>query len=217
MDNNQTPVVSPTQVEQPSPYSPQVQPQNPAQNPASTPYPMQGQYVEQSPYSAQAQYQQQNMYQPQVLVPQGQQQAMAQQPEASQTDKKNAEFTPEDRATAKKLCIISLCCYCAPAVAYLISYLISMATDVAYLGSYGTIENAVSHVLEVITGISSIGVIAAYVLMIVARVKFPKSVFAKVLMWVYIGMFIMEVVSAILLIVFVWVACSACAGASCPG
>ena len=49
--------------------------------------------------------------------------------------------------------------------------------------------------------LSGLARIAAYVLMIVARVKCPKSTYAKVVMWIYIGLLILGVIGFMILMV----------------
>ena len=44
--------------------------------------------------------------------------------------------------------------------------------------------------------------------MIVARVKYPKSTFAKILMWVYIVLFILAIVAAVLIVAACFYTCS---------
>ncbi len=92
------------------------------------------------------------------------------------------------------LCILSLCLHFIPSMvsgglAYLIEEISSVKSD------------ASSVIYSIIYAIGSAGYIASWVLMIIARVKFKKSTFAKVLMWVYIGILIASVVLIAVIII----------------
>ena len=107
---------------------------------------------------------------------------------------------------AKKLSWISLICYLAPIVLGIIGTILNTIVQGSSLPS-DTYYNVVSGVLGSAGGASRI---AAWVLMIVARVKCPQNKFAKVLMWVYIGILIASVLAAIVLIIFLAAMCHAC-------
>ena len=53
---------------------------------------------------------------------------------------------------------------------------------------------------------------ASWVLMIIARVRFKKSVFAKILMWVYIGIVVLIILAIIAFIAWCMTACSGIPG-----
>ncbi len=57
--------------------------------------------------------------------------------------------------------------------------------------------------------LSLLSVLAAYVLMIIARIKCPKSVYAKVVMWIYIVLLVMSLLIGAIFIA----ACGACMNA----
>ena len=117
-------------------------------------------------------------------------------------------FTEEDRKKANLLCIISLACYFfIPVVGSGVSSGLASAMSTAS-GSSG----AVDYLYNIITGIGSISWIAAWVLMIYVRVRYSKSIFGKVLMWVYISF----IVIAIAAIVAIIIACGK-AISECPG
>ena len=117
-------------------------------------------------------------------------------------------FTDEDRKKANLLCIISLACYFfIPVVGSGVSAGLASAMSTAS-GSSG----AVDYLYNIITGIGSISWIAAWVLMIYVRVRYSKSIFGKVLMWVYISF----IVIAIAAIVAIIIACGK-AISECPG
>lgn len=52
--------------------------------------------------------------------------------------------------------------------------------------------------------------LVALVLMIVARVKYPNSTFAKVIMWIYIIQIILAIIGFILLVAFCYIMCGDC-------
>jgi len=62
---------------------------------------------------------------------------------------------------------------------------------------------SISEAAEVVCGLI---LLAAFILMIYTRVKYPKDVFGKITMW----LFIVAIVFTILLIVFLMVACYSC-------
>ena len=97
-------------------------------------------------------------------------------------------FTDEDRKKANLLCIISLACYFfIPVVGSGVSAGLASAFSTVS-GSSG----AVDYLYNIITGIGSISWIAAWVLMIYVRVRYSKSIFGKVLMWVYISFIVIK-------------------------
>ncbi len=104
--------------------------------------------------------------------------------------------TREEKKAAEKMCIISLICmYASPVV---------FGTMFYGLESLGeSLGSDIISYLALIPGlIYCLSGIAAIVLMIVARVKYPKNTFAKVVMWIYIGQAILSVVATILTIIF---------------
>lgn len=99
---------------------------------------------------------------------------------------------------ANVLCTISVCLYFGMPFVSFLFYCVTGG-----MMSYGDdYTSAMASFFSSIVGIlSSMSTLAAYVLMIVARVKCPKNTFGKVLMWVYIALFIMGIVTALLLMV----------------
>ena len=69
---------------------------------------------------------------------------------------------------------------------------------------------ALSVLIWIIVGIIAL-VAGTIILMIVARVKAPKNTFAKVLMWIYIGLFIFKIFLVILVILFFGALLASCA------
>ena len=121
----------------------------------------------------------------------------------------------EEKKKANTLCFISLGLYLLPYVLNFIYYWISVGSI-----DYSNIDNldygGRSSGAYLISGLNFISYIAAWVTMIVARVKYKNSTFAKVLMWVYIGMLILGIIAVIIIVV----ACAAMFNSvlsNCPG
>ena len=126
------------------------------------------------------------------------------------------ELSPEDKKQADKLCIISMILMFAPMVViFLKNIILGLLFDAGKEEIYYNIAS--SYVLgSILTFLMAGCGIAALVLMILVRVKYPQSVFGKVLMWLYIAL-------AILVVVFIAVTIIACGLAfiscvrNCPG
>ena len=126
------------------------------------------------------------------------------------------ELSPEDKKQADKLCIISMILMFAPMVViFLKNIILGLLFDAGKEEFYYNIAS--SYVLgSILTFLMAGCGIAALVLMILVRVKYPQSVFGKVLMWLYIA-------RAILVVVFIAVTIIACGLAfiscvrNCPG
>ena len=181
-NNNNQPLVQPVQQPQMPPYDPQMgQPvyQQPVQQQVQQP-------VYQQP--AYEQYYQQP-YQPQPQYVQGNNATLG----INQADLYTPAEQSERRKKATILCIISLVCQFAPEV---IGGVLS--------GIIESVDELSSSSLEPLTYISSMIVggtyIASWVLMIIARVKYKESKFAKVLMWVYIGILAASVIAIVLIV-----------------
>ena len=97
----------------------------------------------------------------------------------------------EDNKKANLLCIISLLLYILGPVAAMV-----IAIIISYLS-----ENA----SFIVSGLSGLCRIAAYVIVIITRIKYPKNTFGKVLMWVYLGLFIAGIVMTILLLILLFI------------
>ena len=96
--------------------------------------------------------------------------------------------------TANVMCIISLVCmYVIPIVAVIISGGLSNIADKD--------ESITSMFASAMSLAISASGLAAWVLMIIVRVKYPKNVFGKVLMWLYIIMLVLGVIGIIVLFV----------------
>ncbi len=97
---------------------------------------------------------------------------------------------PVDNHSANLLCTISLILYFGGPITTFMLYLV-MAVGYSTTESLGIFGN----VLSLMTLLSSMSGLAAYVLMIIARVKYPKSKYAKVVMWIYIVLFILGIIA----------------------
>lgn len=108
------------------------------------------------------------------------------------TDNKIKEMTEEDKKRANLLSTLSLVCgFLAPGILSALAYLL-----VDYIEGLSSI----------IYSLVSIASTAGLVLMIIVRVKYPKSVFGKVVMWIYIVSYILAIIAVVLLII----ACVSC-------
>lgn len=212
------------QASQQSPYMqdqiPQQNPYMPNQAPQQSPY-MQGQ-PQQNPYmpnqvSQQNPYMQNTMPQdPYLQMPQGYSQSPNmypqapgyQQPMNTAPNGKSVSYTPAQLKTAKLLCIISLACYVTPIILGTIMTSSTPMIDDLSRGSADFLEG----IWALLSSLASGAHIAGIVLMIIARAKYPKYRFAKILMWVYIGLTIAAVVSVILMMVFLYYLCTT----ACP-
>lgn len=72
-------------------------------------------------------------------------------------------------------------------------------------------------ILDVVEYITSSCSLAGLVLMIIARVKYPKNTFAKVLMWLYIIGIIISTILMIAVFVMCGTACISCANTDFSG
>jgi hypothetical protein len=127
------------------------------------------------------------------------QEVVVQEPVATKPAKDNNKL-------ANTLSTISVCLYFGVP---LLSY---FAYFILYGVSYGdeTATTVAGFFSSFISLFSMGSTLAAYILMIIARVKCPSNTFAKVLMWVYIALFAMGLITLVVMMV-------ACAGiiASC--
>ncbi|MDO5154874.1 MAG: hypothetical protein Q4D51_02815 [Eubacteriales bacterium] len=110
----------------------------------------------------------------------------------------------EEKKTANKLCLISLICMVLPIVLTIFSIVVLALTT----SSDSSEADAI--VFNILSAVNGAAVIAAIVLMIYVRIKYPKNIFGKVLMWLYIVIAILIVVAVIVLIVTCLVTCQSC-------
>ncbi len=108
-------------------------------------------------------------------------------------------MSPEERSARKKqaniLCFISLGLHFLPEL--LSGVLGAILDSIRDASEIANSSEAFTSVLSLILGGTYI---ASWVLMIIARVKYKESVFAKVLMWIYIGILALSILAVILII-----------------
>lgn len=101
---------------------------------------------------------------------------------------------------ANKLCLISLACAVGPWVLWrLLSKLLVSVEGGGAVAILGTLSN-------IFSALSGIGWLAAIVLMIYVRVKYPKNVFGIILMVLYI----LIIILVIAFIIFIVTICNGC-------
>lgn len=117
----------------------------------------------------------------------------------------------QDKQTCNILCVVSAILFALPLIADVTGFMISIFTTTDQL------SDLISSYYSLFFGMTGTFQITGIILMIIARVKYPQSVFAKVLMWVYIAMIILYVILMILFIIAMVVICNSCieAGRSC--
>lgn len=113
------------------------------------------------------------------------------------------EYQYEERK-ANVLCFISLGCEILPALLFgILSTIMSYAAD-------GQTSVGLHFATNVMGVLNLLFAIAGFVLMIYVRVKYPHSVFGKVLMWLFILMFIGLALLFIFYMVFILITCVSC-------
>ena len=125
--------------------------------------------------------------------------------------------TPEEKRLGNKWSWISLICFLGR---FLISMVIPVLVVVisGFFSTYADMDDAVYEAMTTIMEIaylvsscvSTLASIAAFVIMIYVRVKYPKNVFGKVLMWVYIVLFALYIITMAVIIIACGIACGAC-------
>ena len=129
-------------------------------------------------------------------------QAPVYQAPAQNVSRKDMPETPEDKKKANTMCIISLICMFVPS---LISGVVTVLLSAALQGTGKSDFSTTSNVYELITSfvylLTGAAEIASWVLMIYVRVKYPKNVFGKVLMILYIGLVILGIIGTVILFI----------------
>ena len=129
---------------------------------------------------------------------------------------KNIIETPEDKKKGNFWSWISLACFAGGFVAdALMAVFMGVLNSITYnltsTANAYEVANTASEALIAIAGcVSMLLAIAALVIMIYVRVKYPKNIFVKVLMWVYIVLFVMYVLFMVAMIIACGIACAAC-------
>ena len=117
-------------------------------------------------------------------------------------------MTEEENKKANKLGIISLLLYFAgPGVFTVLASGISGIFVTT--GGYSTSTSIFQMILYSLRSISSL---AAIVIMIILRVKYPKNVLGKVIMWIYISLFILGIIGIIIVFVVCYLSCASLTG-----
>ena len=179
---------------------PQGIPVQPVQ-PAQPVQPVNNQPLQQPVYQPGLQQQYQQPYQQQYQQPYQQQvqpQYMAQPYQAaplSDIDMMSQEQKSSRRKIANILCFISLGLHFLPSV--LTGTLSSILEKIGELSSSSSAVEPVTAIMSTLIGGSYI---ASWVLVIIARIKFKESKFAKILIWVYIGILAAAIICVILVI-----------------
>ena len=124
--------------------------------------------------------------------------------------------TPEDKKKGNFWSWISLACFAGGFVvdalmAVFMGVLNSITYNLTSTANVSEMTNAASEAFIAIGGsVSILLAIAALVIMIYVRVKYPKNIFGKVLMWVYIVLFTMYIIFMAVVIIACGIACAAC-------
>ena len=120
------------------------------------------------------------------------------------------EMTKEDEQKANFLCGISLICH------FGLPLILSGITGA--LGRIASVDNDVGVAglfMGFLSTLSGLSVLASWILMIYVRVKYRKSVFGKVLMWLYIGLILLLILAVIIFVAACINLVRDCQG--CPG
>lgn len=126
---------------------------------------------------------------------------------------KNAPETPEEKRKGNMFSAISLACSVGSKI---MAGLFSSSSGLFDSLTTGEVSSGIISILSVFfAAIAGLGNLAAFVLMIYVRVKYPKNTFGKVLMWLYIIGLIFYILAIILAVVM----CAMCLNTiqSCPG
>ncbi|MCQ2516492.1 MAG: hypothetical protein MJ094_06475 [Saccharofermentans sp.] len=118
-------------------------------------------------------------------------------------------MSEQDKRSCNLICIMSIVFMVVPMIA---------DAGVSIINAFIS-ANTSANIAAPLFGFTGMFQLTAIILMIVARVKFPQSVFAKVLMWVYIALVVLAIIFTILAAILLIVACSACSEtlSGCPG
>ena len=111
---------------------------------------------------------------------------------------------PEDERKANIFCIASLICVFLPRVLQFLGYLL-FGTLLQQVGRESVLYDRISGALS---ALGILFLIAGIVLVIYVRVKYPKNIFGKVLMWIYIVLAVLILIAFIVMLVACTLACS---------
>ena len=110
---------------------------------------------------------------------------------------------PDDERKANVFCIASLICVFLPRVLQFLGYLL-FGTLLQQVGRESVLYDRISGALS---ALGILFLIAGIVLVIYVRVKYPKNIFGKVLMWIYIVLAVLILIAFIVMIVACTLAC----------
>lgn len=111
---------------------------------------------------------------------------------------------PEDERKANVFCIASLIFVFLPRVLQFLGYLL-FGTLLQQVGRESVLYDRISGALS---ALGILFLIAGIVLVIYVRVKYPKNIFGKVLMWIYIVLAVLILIIFIVMLVACTLACS---------
>ena len=111
---------------------------------------------------------------------------------------------PEDERKVNVFCIASLICVFLPRVLQFLGYLL-FGTLLQQVGRESVLYDRISGALS---ALGILFLIAGIVLVIYVRVKYPKNIFGKVLMWIYIVLAVLILIAFIVMLVACTLACS---------
>ena len=123
--------------------------------------------------------------------------------------------TPQDKKKANMWSWISLGCFVGKGI---IELLLVFGSGFAYAFidaaddyDFADVITAFSEAIYAIAAcVSGVMFIASIVIMIYVRVKYPKNVFGKVLMWVYIVLISLYIITMAVVVIAIGIACAAC-------
>ena len=110
----------------------------------------------------------------------------------------------DDVRKANVFCIASLICVFLPRVLQFLGYLL-FGTLLQQVGRESVLYDRISGALS---ALGILFLIAGIVLVIYVRVKYPKNIFGKVLMWIYIVLAVLILIAFIVMLVACTLACS---------
>ena len=121
--------------------------------------------------------------------------------------------TPEEKKKGNFWSFMSLICFVS-------RFIVNIVIMVLVSGAELMVEayqdlNRITDMISTSSAIIGGGIeillsIATLVIIIYVRVKYPKNIFGKVLMWIYIVLFVMYVVIMAAMIIAIGIACGAC-------
>ena len=121
--------------------------------------------------------------------------------------------TPEEKKKGNFWSLISLICFVSRFIVNIVIMFFVSGAElmVEAYQDLNRITDMISTSSAIIGGgIEILLSIATLVIIIYVRVKYPKNIFGKVLMWIYIVLFVMYVVIMAAMIIAIGIACGAC-------